>query len=254
MNILLTNDDGIDSPGLTLLAAELREKTSHRVFVLAPDSNRSAISHGLSFILNPLRLKQLGEDSWSCSGNPADCVIAALNGVLPLRPDLVLSGINQGANLGLDIMYSGTAAGARQASFGGIPGIALSLSGRGPYNWDMAVGWIVENLETLYSCWRAGTMVNVNIPDGPAAPEGVHHTWPGPHSSFKDKLAIYTAPDGDRWCFLDTEHNTMDPKPGSDFYAIARNHVSISVLFSYPVVQRDFCPEAPVSVAPELQT
>ncbi|MCL1991324.1 MAG: 5'/3'-nucleotidase SurE, partial [Spirochaetes bacterium] len=119
MRILLTNDDGIKSPGLFLLADALRSG-GHRVFVVAPDTERSGMSHSVTFFANPCKLRPLGEDTWSCSGTPADCVVVALNGGLPqlslaggAPPDLVLSGINRGANLGTDVVYSGTAAAAR---------------------------------------------------------------------------------------------------------------------------------------------
>ncbi|MDR2370368.1 MAG: 5'/3'-nucleotidase SurE, partial [Treponema sp.] len=104
MTILMTNDDGISSPGLDLLAAALRRE-GHRVFVLAPDRNRSGVSHSISFLSGPIRLKKRGEDTWSCEGLPVDCVTTALLGGLPGLeglPDMLVSGINRGANIGTD--------------------------------------------------------------------------------------------------------------------------------------------------------
>ncbi|MDR0730727.1 MAG: hypothetical protein LBF63_03595 [Treponema sp.] len=115
MNILLTNDDGCESPGILLLASALREN-GHRAAVLAPDRDRSGVSHSISFLDGPLILKSRGEDTWSCSGLPVDCVVTAMLGAIPYKPDLILSGINRGANLGTDLLYSGTAAAARQGS------------------------------------------------------------------------------------------------------------------------------------------
>jgi 5'-nucleotidase len=160
MRILLTNDDGITSPGITLLATALRE-AGHRVFTVAPDSNRSGCSHSINFLWGPQKLKKIEDDTFSCSGTPVDCVIIALLGGIPeiciskedggldleKAPDLVLSGLNAGANLGTDIVYSGTAAAARQGSFFGIPSVALSLvDGEIPYQWDIVIPYIQENL------------------------------------------------------------------------------------------------------------
>jgi 5'-nucleotidase len=133
MNILLTNDDGISSPGLLLLAEALRKNSPHRIFVLAPDTDRSGYSHSIRFLWDPIKIASRGPDTWACSGSPADCVIMAMMGALPFKPDLVLSGINRGANLGTDLIDSGTAAAARQAGLGNIPGIAFSLAGRGEF-------------------------------------------------------------------------------------------------------------------------
>jgi 5'-nucleotidase len=149
MNILLTNDDGINSDGILKLAEALRSGGNHKVTIIAPDVNRSGVSHALSFFNNAVKLYRIEEDTWSCTGFPADCIIAGL-GFLPERPDIVLSGINRGENLGTDLIYSGTAAAARQGGLAGIPSIALSLAGSGPYHWDMAVSWTASHLEELF--------------------------------------------------------------------------------------------------------
>ena len=154
MNILLTNDDGVNSEGIVKLAEALRSDGKHKVSVIAPDVNRSGVSHALSILNNAVKLSYLGVDTWSCTGYPADCVIAGINGMLSECPDLVLSGINQGGNIGTDLIYSGTAAAAKQGSLAGIPSMALSLAGNDPYHWDMAVSWIVSHLEELLAYWR----------------------------------------------------------------------------------------------------
>jgi 5'-nucleotidase len=126
MDILLTNDDGILCKGILKLAEALRSRNEHTVRVLAPDSNRSGVSHGLTILGSPVKLLELEKDTWSCSGTPVDCVLAGVLGGLPdMKPDLVISGINQGANLGTDITYSGTAAAARPAAQMGVPAIAF---------------------------------------------------------------------------------------------------------------------------------
>jgi 5'-nucleotidase len=121
--ILLTNDDGIEAEGLKALEAALKDLA--HIIVVAPDQERSAVSHGLT-LRTPLHLKEVGPDHYVLNGMPADCVIYALRHLFIQFPDLVISGINHGANLGDDIMYSGTVAAAREASAHGIPSLALS--------------------------------------------------------------------------------------------------------------------------------
>jgi 5'-nucleotidase len=235
MNIFMTNDDGIDSEGLQKLVKLLRSTGKHRVFVIAPDMNRSGISHALALINAPVKLSVMGEDTWSCSGFPADCVILGLMSILPERPDVVLSGINRGANLGADIIYSGTASAARQASLCGIPAIALSLAGNDPYLWDMAASWSAEHLEELLSYWKKETFLNVNIPNQPGYPEGIAFTWPA-SKSYKDSIKRVSALDGSQWCFLEGGEEIVVSQEGSDCYIVSRNLVSVSAVLNYPAV------------------
>lgn len=254
MNILLTNDDGISSEGLTKLARSLRSQGEHRVFVIAPDTDRSGISHALRILNGPLKIAAVEEDTWTCSGYPADCVIVGLNGALPATPDLVLSGINIGANLGTDIVYSGTAAAARQSSFAGIPSVALSLAGVAPFHWDMAVSWITDHLRELVAFWRKNAFVNVNIPNNPAGPAGLIAAWPEP-KRYRDTLSITPAPDDSRLCFMKFgEETATPPEAGSDCDAVARNYVSVSSVYDYPVVLRELCPGAPDHSAVAMRT
>ncbi|GHV93147.1 5'-nucleotidase SurE [Spirochaetia bacterium] len=257
MNILLTNDDGIDSPGLRLLAKALRAQGLHRVFILAPDSDRSGVSGAISFLRGPLRLAERESDSWACSGNPADCVVLALLGAIPLRPDLVISGINRGANMGTDLIYSGTAAAARQGSLFGIPSIALSLANTAAVNtasvaadtpgaaintsgavsgyyWDMAVSFVLAHLDEFASQWEADTYINVNIPNGPAGPDGIAAAFPSKRE-YRDALTSFKAPNGDTWCFVKLGEVTTKPEPGSDWDVVSRNLASVSPILIHPV-------------------
>jgi 5'-nucleotidase len=122
--VLLTNDDGIDAPGLRALADQLAPRAE--VWIVAPQHERSAMSHSLT-MHKPLRLQSRGERRFSVSGTPADCVYLGLHHLLPEPPDLVVSGINHGGNLGADVHYSGTVAGAREACLHGFPAVAVSL-------------------------------------------------------------------------------------------------------------------------------
>ena len=238
MNILLTNDDGINSEGLQKLASLLRSGGKHKVTVIAPDANRSGISHALSIFNGPVKLTRLDEDTYSCTGYPADCVILALYGVLPKKPDLVLSGINSGANLGTDIVYSGTDSAARQASFAGVPAIALSLAGSGVFHWDMAVSWSVNNLDTLFAYWVKDTFVNVNIPNNPDGPDGIIVTWPAV-KFYNETLAKMTSFDGSDWYFLKLGEESVVKEEGSDCDAVSRNYVSVSQVLNLPAVKKD---------------
>jgi 5'-nucleotidase len=234
MNILLTNDDGIDSPGLRFLAEALKKRGPHRVLVLAPDMDCSGFSHSIRFLWNPIKISRRGDDAWACSGSPADCVILALLGALPVKPDLVISGINRGANMGTDLVYSGTAAAARQASLGDVPAIALSLAGTGEFYWDMAVSWTVDHLEELRNIWAAGTFVNVNIPNSPGGPGGMADTFPA-RMRYHDKLSVFEAPDGNSWYFVELGTINAVPAPGSDWEAVSKNLVAVSPVFIHPL-------------------
>ena len=170
MNILIVNDDGIECEGIQVLAKRLEK--DHNVYVLAPDSNRSAVSHYIT-MFKPNTLKNCCDNKWCCSGYPADCTCVGLeSNLFGVKFDVVLSGINRGANLGTDIVYSGTCAGARQAIFNGVPGIALSID---PidynkaeiegYKYDALADFVAKNLTTLISLTKLTSprmFVNVN--------------------------------------------------------------------------------------------
>jgi len=233
MKILLTNDDGIDSEGIQLLANHLR-KRGHRVYVIAPETNRSGISHAVSLLNGPVKLSSCGEDTWACSGYPADCILAGTMGALDEKPDLVLSGINRGANLGTDIIYSGTAAAARQASIAGYPAIALSLVGSGNFHWDMAASWSADHLEELLKYCEKHSFVNVNIPNNPGGPEGMSQARPA-IKNYNDVLSVVDAPDRNRWCFLTAGKETATAETDNDWNTVSRNFVSISSVNVYAI-------------------
>jgi 5'-nucleotidase len=234
MNILLTNDDGVDSPGIVLLAEALRKNPADRVLVLAPDTDRSGYSHSIHFLWSPVRLSLKGPDTWSCSGTPADCVIMALMGALPVKPDLVVSGINRGANLGTDLVYSGTAAAARQAGLVNVPAIALSLAGKKEFYWDMAVSWAAAHLEELRKMWIADTFINVNIPNSPGGPRGMADTVPA-RMLYSDRMQVFTAPGGDSWHFVEYGHPQPHAAEGTDWEAVSKNLAAVSSIFVHPV-------------------
>ncbi len=160
---LLTNDDGIDAEGLHRLEGCL--EALGRTTVVAPDRERSAVSHGLTINV-PLELKEISERHYTLNGTPADCVIFSLRHVFRSPPDLVVSGINHGANLGDDIMYSGTVAAAREASRHGIPAIAFSQAyDEEPIRFDPGVKFIPDFVKAILLQKHNGVFfLNVNLP------------------------------------------------------------------------------------------
>jgi 5'-nucleotidase len=249
MRILLTNDDGINSQGIRLLAKALRG-AGHKVFTIAPDSNQSGCSHSLKFLHKPLKLKEIEEDTWSCSGTPVDCVIVALLGGIPeicistegaalnleKAPDLILSGINAGANLGTDIVYSGTAAAARQGSFFGIPSVALSLvNSHLPWQWEAVISYIMEKLETLKGYWKNGIFVNVNFPNTEKKP-ALRVASFGSMRYYNDRIITFVSPEGDKYCFAKSGKIDNIPEDGSDWAEVLKGNAAYSLVTCQPVV------------------
>ena len=159
MNILVTNDDGIGSPALAQLRRVLQP--FGKVTVIAPDRNQSAMSQALT-LHRPLRLHPVGEDTYSLDGTPTDCVLFAFHGQLTTRPDLVVSGINHGPNMGEDVFYSGTVAAAIEGVLQGVPGIAASLVTRKPTDFVEAADVVETDMQYLYS---DGDFFHFMVPD-----------------------------------------------------------------------------------------
>ena len=244
MNILLTNDDGIESEGILCLAQALRSRKKARVCILAPESNRSGSSHGIRIFTEPIKLTEKSEDVWTCSGLPVDCVIAAVLGGKPCKPDIIISGINHGPNMGSDITYSGTAAAARQGAMMGLPSVALSLNGWSGYNWSMVADYSAVHLDDFLKIWEKDIFVNVNIPNRPEGPKGIVFTRPC-RKDYHDALSMMQGPFGSKWCFLIPGEQTVASEPGSDWEAVSRNFVSVSPVFIHPVVLKDLNSDAP---------
>jgi 5'-nucleotidase len=249
MRILLTNDDGFSSPGIYLLARALRE-VGHKVFMVAPDVNRSGSSHSIFFLTEPLKLTEIEKDTFSCSGTPVDCVIVSLLGGIPeinittegdefnMRnaPDLILSGINAGANLGTDIIYSGTAAAARQGSFFGIPSVALSLvENNGVWLWDSVITYITEKMKEFMSYWKAGAFVNINFPNIEKIPSALVPVFPSMRY-YNDHIVTFSAPEGGIYCFAKPGKVDNVPENGSDWAEVLKNNAALSVVMSQPAV------------------
>ena len=244
MKILLTNDDGIHAEGLLALVKYLEK--NHEVWVVAPDRNRSGVSHGIT-MAEPLKLCQLAENRFSCSGVPADCTFTAINGILNEYPDVVISGINKGPNLGTDIIFSGTAAAARQASFYGIPGIAVSLASfEEPLDYSALADFVSKNIEKLVTLCEKDIFLNINAASLDSY-KGYKLTSLSKRS-YQDKVSLYNAPDGKFYSFfLGGEVESLGDDD-SDEKATAQGYVSITRVLSQPIslevdskVQENLC-------------
>ena len=167
MKILLTNDDGIHAPGLWALYE--RFSKDHDVAVVAPDRERSAVGHGIT-LHEPLRVHQHAingcTEAYAVSGKPADCIKLSIIEILKERPDLVISGINPGANVGVNVNYSGTVAAAKEATLYGIPSMAVSIKGPSVKHFDQAAAFALRLSRQIFeNGLPSGTFLNVNVPD-----------------------------------------------------------------------------------------
>lgn len=224
--VLLTNDDGGRAPGLQSLKREM--ETTARVVTVAPDEERSAASHSLT-IHDPIRLIEVSEDDYTLTGTPADCVIFALRKLMLRSPDLVISGINSGPNLGDDVLYSGTVAAAREAALYGIPAVAVSLVGKGEdLDYGPAARFIRDLVKEFYpDRTPRGTALNVNIPPGkPGAyrftRQGSKRAW----SSIEEKMD----PRGRRYYWIGRDESEVLVESDTDYQAISDGVVSITPL------------------------
>ncbi|MFP4644219.1 MAG: 5'/3'-nucleotidase SurE [Spirochaetales bacterium] len=231
MNILITNDDGIDSPGLQALVDAL--SPDHAVEIIAPDGQRSGTSHYLT-MHEAIRCRRVGDRARVISGSPADCVILGVLGALDTKPDVVLSGINLGANLGTDVVYSGTAAAARQAAFMGVPGIALSLTEtNGTLNFRPLTNLVTHHLPELMDLWDADHFVNVNAPNTMAStlPIDIGRLC---QRIYDDNLHAYTAPGGDVYYFLDGSLDDSAIVEGTDWGVVQSGAIAVSPVSIHP--------------------
>lgn len=229
MRILLTNDDGVKSPGLDALRKAL---TEHEVWVAAPSEEQSGKSHSITF-LEPVKYKELEPRVYSVGGSPADCVMYSYLGALPDKPDVVISGINIGANLGTDLIYSGTAAAARQAALMGLPGIAVSIdSFTAPFYFENTARFIAKNLELMLSLWHPDHFINVNTPNTPVFPSEIQITEPS-RRVYKDSVVGFESPRGGSYFFLQGSGATFSGE-NTDSQAIADGAVSVSPVFLHP--------------------
>lgn len=228
MNILLSNDDGFRAPGLAALRAALAGLGP--VTVVAPDRNRSGASNSLT-LDRPLHVRQESEGVFSVDGTPTDCVHLAITGLLEQEPDMVVAGVNAGANLGDDVLYSGTVAAATEGRFLGLPAMAVSLAGSGDTHFDAAARVARDLLERLRrDPLPADTILNVNVPDCAFGEiTGVEATRLG-HRHRAENVVRDADPRGRPVYWIGPPGRGADVGPGTDFDAIARRSVSVTPL------------------------
>jgi 5'-nucleotidase len=235
MRILLTNDDGIDAPGLHALR-QIAAELSDDVWVVAPEQNKSGAGHSLS-LNEPIRMRQIDERAFAVRGTPTDCVIMGTRHVLKDKPvDLVLSGVNRGGNLAEDVTYSGTIAGAFEGTQMGIRSIALSqaygfTSHENP-PWECALGHGASVIKKVLSIdWAPGILINVNFPDcAPEAAKPARITVQGKRDM--GLLGIDARRDtwGTPYYWLAYERRRSQTTPDTDLWAIYNEHISITPL------------------------
>lgn len=228
MKILVSNDDGYLATGIVVLTKALAQIAD--VVVVAPDRNRSAASNSLTLEL-PLRVSEFGENRYKVDGTPSDCVHLALTGFLDYEPDLVVSGINHGANLGDDVIYSGTVAAAMEGRFLGLPTIAVSLVGRNLQHFETAAQVVCELVQKIEGAPLASDIVlNLNVPDIPVDQlSGVRATRLGfRHKS--EQILKDMDPYGRPIYWVGPAGEGQDAGEGTDFHAIEQGFVSVTPL------------------------
>ena len=228
--ILVTNDDGINAPGLRLLERVARTLSSD-VWVVAPETNQSGASHSLT-MHRPLRIRQVSRRRFAIDGTPTDCVLLALQTVIKAGPvDLVLSGINHGANLGEDVTYSGTIAAAMEATLFNVPAVALSQSCRNghPVKWTTAEQHAPEVVSRLLSeNWPKDLLINVNFPDCTASlVRGVRVTSQGKRK-LGDELLERIDPRGEPYVWIGGLRVGEGFQDGTDLQAVADGYISVT--------------------------
>jgi 5'-nucleotidase len=225
--ILVTNDDGVFSPGLRVLAQRLA--SLGRVVVVAPDRERSGVSHSLTLHL-PLRADELRPDVFAVDGTPTDCINLGIHGLLKSKPDLVVSGINKGGNLGDDITYSGTVSAAMEATVRGVPALAVSLASTSFEPADFAVAAdIAAGVAGIVSqrTLPPDTFLNVNVPAG--TPQGVRLTRQGKRS-YDDAVVENVDPRGRKYYWIGGGKLSFQDVEGTDVSAVHAGYVSITPL------------------------
>jgi 5'-nucleotidase len=228
MLILLTNDDSIRSEGILALQSRLNKK--HEVYIVAPDRERTCIANAIT-LHKPLRLHKAGLNVFTTNGTPADCVYLAVRVVLKKKPDLLISGLNEGPNMGQDIHYSGTVAAAKEGAFLGIASMAVSLSGRRDFHFDTAIKVVEEIIHRVaHKPFVDSTFLNINIPNVPYHKIKEFAVTKLGKRIYNDTVIERTDPRGRKYYWIAGNEELYEPIKGTDFYAVARGYVSVTPL------------------------
>ncbi len=226
LRILLSNDDGYQADGLATLAVSISDLAE--IVIVAPDRNQSGASHSLT-LETPLRVGRTRDGMYYVNGTPTDCVHLALTGLLDDEPDMVIAGINHGANLGDDVLYSGTVAAAAEGRFLGLPAIAVSLVGDNPRHFDtagQAIRVLIQRLEN--SPLPHDTTLNINVPDVPYQElRGFQATRLGYRHRAEPVIESHD-PKGRLLYWVGAAGAGQDAGPGTDFHAVENGFVSVT--------------------------
>ncbi|MCG8073104.1 MAG: 5'/3'-nucleotidase SurE [Candidatus Thiodiazotropha taylori] len=228
MNILLSNDDGYQATGLMMLAEQLSEVGD--IVVVAPDQDRSGASNSLTLV-NPLRARTMENGFIRVDGTPTDCVHLAITGLLEQEPDLVVSGINAGPNMGDDVLYSGTVAAATEGRFLGLPAVAISMNSHNPQHFETGAQ-VAEILvrRLIEAPLSESVILNVNVPDIPYSElQGIVSTRPG-HRHKAEPVVKSHDPRGNTIYWVGPAGAEQDAGPGTDFHAVRQGYVSVTPL------------------------
>ena len=251
MRILLTNDDGIRAPGLAVLE-RIAAKFSDDIWICAPDEEQSGAGHSLT-LTRPVRLRQHDERRFSVTGTPTDAVTMALKKLMPAPPDVILSGVNRGANLGDDVTYSGTVSAAFEGALAGIRSIALSqvYSSEGMGDaipFEAAESWGERAIAPLLTAnFAPRTLININFPPlGTAQVKGIRVVRQGFHDYSRGSVVEGTDPRGFHYFWFGLHGIEQTPGHASDLEAISDGYVSVTPL------QLDFTHDASLAPLAEL--
>jgi 5'-nucleotidase len=231
--LLLTNDDGILSPGIQYLKEYLSEQERYDVYIVAPDRERSAISMSLT-INQPLRLNRVREKEFMVDGTPADCVNIALQEILPRRPDFIISGMNEGENLCEDVFFSGTVAGAFTGHIYGIPSMAVSLiegktENGDAFDYKAGARFTSQVLGKLLPINNASVFYNLNIPPATSSDSKIIVTYPG-LKRYKPTIEKRIDPRGKNYYWIGSGSPASVGEDGTDLHAVKSGNISLSAL------------------------
>ncbi len=228
MLILVSNDDGVYSKGIRALAAALRKVAD--VVVVAPDREKSAASHSLT-LHRPLRVSKISPKVYSVDGTPTDCITLGIYGILKRKPDLIISGINKGGNLGDDVHYSGTVSAAIEGAIAGVPSVAMSLVARDKYIFGPAAEFAVKIAKKVYKeGLPKGMILNVNVPNlAESDLKGYAWTKLGKRN-YGDIIVEKMDPRGKTYYWLGGDETGFEDIEGSDCNAILSRKITITPL------------------------
>jgi len=228
MKILLTNDDGVSSEGLRALADAM--KALGEVYVVAPDRERSAAAHSLT-LHRPLRVEEVAPRVYAADGTPVDCVNLAVYGILKGLPDLVISGINNGPNLGEDLVYSGTVSAAFEATFLGIPAFAISLAAREAFRYQTAANFALKvAAHIMQNGLPRDTFLNINVPNLEEDKIRSFKITRQGKRVFQDAVVEKVDPRGKKYYWIGGGDQGFQEIEGTDFHAVANGSISITPL------------------------